>query len=251
MGIGAESLAGADERTDHGIHRLKGVPQDFVVCTGWHALCGDAPDCQVIGNIAYCDCYRVNETHIVATSEIQDPVSKRLTLARCTDTHPCTLDHAPVCKAIKSGQYKVDHVKYWWVSTYSYRGWCRLLEGQKACDPQAEDYIGDSSWAICDAAPCTEIQNPSDQDRPLSCQCRVEENTAFVGMNGSCTGDNSGIMSSMPIWAWDFENNTYTFDMPGYEYVQSACAPLASDPWPPQRFEVSSPHRSMPLGTAP
>jgi hypothetical protein len=53
-------------------------------------------------------------------------------------------------------------------------------------------------------------------------------------MNGSCTGDNFGIMSSMPIWAWDFENNTYTFDMPGYEYVQGACALLASDPWPPQ-----------------
>lgn len=36
-------------------------------------------------------------------------------------------------------------------------------------------------------------------------------------------------MSSMPLSGWDFQNNTYTFPMPGYEYVQGACAPLKSD----------------------
>ena len=30
--------------------------------------------------------------------------------------------------------------------------------------------------------------------------------------------------------AWDFRNNTCPFPMPGYEYVQGACAPLKSDP---------------------
>ena len=128
----------------------------------------------------------------------------------------------------------MDNIKYDWVSTYSYRGWCSLLQLKpKACDQQAIDYTGNLYWAICDAAPCTEIQNPSNPDKPLSCQCRVE-NTPFVGTNDSCTGDSGGIMSSMPLSAWDFRNNTYTFPMPGYEYVQGACAPLKSDPLPPR-----------------
>jgi hypothetical protein len=186
------------------------------------------------GDKADCDCLRVNETHIVATTEIQDTAVKRLTEVKCTNAHPCAVDQAPVCKSIKDGQYEVDHVKYEWVSTYSYRGWCGLLKNVKACDLQEPGYSGDLYWAVCDAAPCTENQNPSDPDRPLSCQCRVVEETPFVGMNGSCTGDNGGIMSSMPLWAWDFQNNTYPFPMPGYEYVQGACAPLKSDPLPPR-----------------
>jgi hypothetical protein len=129
----------------------------------------------------------------------------------------------------------VDNAKYDWVSTYSYRGWCGLIQAKpKACDPSAPSYAGDSNWAICDAAPCTESLNPSNPDKPLSCQCRVEK-TSFVGTNGSCTGDNGGIISSMPLSGWDFQNNTYTFPMPGYEYVHGACAPLKSDPYPPGR----------------
>jgi hypothetical protein len=86
----------------------------------------------------------------------------------------------------------------------------------------------------------------------LSCQCRVEENTAFVGIHDSCTGDNGGIMSSMTMEAWDFENNTYTFPMPGYEYVQGACAPLTSDPdpWPPQCLSSRGHDQSTPCITA-
>ena len=64
------------------------VPEDFVVCSGWHALCSASPDCQMNGEKASCDCARVNENHIVATNEIQDLMAKRLTLARCTNTHP-------------------------------------------------------------------------------------------------------------------------------------------------------------------
>ncbi len=55
------------------------------------------------------------------------------------------------------------------------------------------------------------------------------ENTPFVGPQGRCTGDNGGIISSFSLSAWDFQNNTYTIAMPGYEYVQGACAPLKSD----------------------
>ena len=96
-------------------------------------------------------------------------------------------------------QYTVDDVKYEWVSTYSYRGWCSLLQTKlKACVPKAPGYNGDREWAVCDAAPCTKIQNPSNPDRPLTCQCGIEK-TPFVGTNGSCTGDNGGIMSSMPL----------------------------------------------------
>jgi hypothetical protein len=184
----------------------------------------------VNGDEANCDCLRVNETHIVETTEIQDAAVKRLTQAKCTNKHPCDVDQAPVCKAIKHGKYKVNNVEYDWVSTYSYRGWCSLLPKLRACDQHATGYTGDLYWAICDAAPCTESQNPSNPDRPLICQCRVVQDTPFVGTNGTCTGDRGGIMSSFPLWAWDFQRNTYPIPVPGYEYVQGACAPLTSDP---------------------
>lgn len=189
------------------------------------------------GSTAMCDCLRVNEPHIIATGEIQDPVAKRLTESKCTDEDPCGVDAAPVCKIIQDGQYRVDHVRYFWVSTYSYRGWCGILKLKpRSCDPGAPGYTGDSSWAICDAAPCTENPDPFDPERPLSCQCRVDH-APFVGMNDSCTGTRGGIMSSMPTWAWDFEHDTYPFPMPGYEYVRGACAPLTSDPSPAPRHD--------------
>lgn len=223
------SLAKTAEIVDGSNHEVFDAPEDFVVCTGWHALCSASPDCKMSGDKADCDCLRVNETHIVQTSEIKDFSVKRQTLANCTRKHPCDVDQAPACKAIQSGQYEVDHVQYDWVSTYSYRGWCSILESKPiACDQHAPGYTGDVYWAVCDAAPCTENPNPSNPDKPLRCQCRVE-NTPFVGL-GSCTGVNDGIMSSFPLWAWDFQKSTYPFPMPGYDYVQSACAPLKSDP---------------------
>jgi hypothetical protein len=234
-------LAQAGEKTEKNTHNPPDAPQAFVVCTGWHALCTASPDCQMYDGAANCDCMRVYENHIVETDAIRDAAVKRLTLAKCTDEHPCDVDQAPVCKTIKDGQYKVDHVKYRWVSTYSYRGWCSLLQRDlKACNQQVKPYNGNLYWAFCDAAPCTENQNPSNPERPLSCQCRVAD-TPFVGTNGSCTGDSGGIMSSMTISAWDFKNNTYTFPMPGYQYVQGACAPLKSDPLPKPHSDI--PHR--------
>lgn len=216
------------EKADRVTHKLVDAPEDFVVCTGWHALCSSSPDCKINGNKADCDCLRVNENHIVATSEIQDLMVKSLTLAKCTKANPCDVDEAPICKAIKDGQYEVDKVKYKWVSTYSYRGWCSIIENKFIpCDQKAPGYSGDLYWAICDAAPCTENPNPSNPEKPLSCQCRVQ-NTPFVGL-GRCTGDSGGIMSSFPLSAWDFQKNTYPFPMPGYEFVQGACSPLKSD----------------------
>ena len=214
-------------------HPFPNAPQDMVVCTGWHALCSASYNCTRIGDMANCDCLRVNETHIVATAEIQDLAVRRLTQIKCTYAHPCAVDQAPICKTIASGQYEVNNVKYPWVSTYSYRGWCGILQqGFKLCDPAAPGYTGDTAWAICDAAPCTEIANPSDPEKPLRCQCRVEENQPFAGIGNSCTGQDGGIISSMPTWAWNFQKNTYTFPMPGYEYVRGACSPLQSDPPP-------------------
>ncbi len=216
-------------------------PQSIVVCTGWHALCSLSTDCAMKGDRATCDCFRVNETHIVLTTEIQDEAVKHLTQRTCTDKRPCETDQAPICKAIKSGEYEVDNVKYEWVSTYSYRGWCSILErAPQPCIQRAPGYSGDLYWAICDVAPCTENPHPSNPDKPLSCQCRVER-TPFVGVNGSCTGDNGGIISSMAISGWDFKHNTYRFPMPGYEYVGPACAPLKSDPIPPHKSD--NPHR--------
>ncbi len=213
------------------------VPQPFVVCTGWHALCTQSTDCQMHGDKTDCDCMRVKENHIVETDVIQDPAVKHMTLAKCTTEHPCDVDQAPVCGAIRNGQYTVDDVKYRWVSTFSYRGWCSLLQvDMKACDPAAEGYVGDSYWALCDAAPCTENQNPSDPNKPLSCQCQTVAKVAFLGTNGSCTGDNGGIMSSSPASTWDFQNNKYLIPIPGMAYVQGACAPMKSDPLPPAQI---------------
>lgn len=215
--------------------RTHNLPQPFVVCTGWHALCSASYDCQMNGDkTADCDCLRVNEQHIVETDAIQDIAVKRLTLIKCTEEHPCGVDQAPVCQAIKYGQYEVNNVKYDWVSTFSYRGWCSLIKvTPAACFPGTPGYTGDANWAVCDAAPCTVIQNPSNPDKPLSCQCRVKD-TAFLGTNGTCTGDSGGIMSSSPVEAWDFTKNTYRIPIAGLEYVQGACAPLKSDPLPRQ-----------------
>lgn len=220
-------------------HSTHNVPQASVVCTGWHALCTASADCRMNGDKAYCDCLRVNENYIVVTSEIQDPAVKHMTLAKCTAEHPCNVDEAPVCKAIKYGNYEVDNVRYRWVPTYSCRGWCSLLQTKmEFCDPKADGYTRDLYWAVCDAAQCTENPNPSDPNKPLNCQCRVVEKVPFVGMNGTCTGDNGGIMSSSPAATWDFKNNTYLVPVPGLAYVQGACAPLKFDALPPPGSSV-------------
>jgi hypothetical protein len=211
-------------------HDFIDTPQEFVICYGWHALCSASFDCRINGDMADCDCLRVNETHIVETDAIQDTAVKRQTQDRCTDKRPCKIDEAPICKAIMDGQYEVDNVRYAWVSTFSYRGWCSILSmSPQACDQTKDGYMGDDYWAVCDGAPCTENSDPFDPERPLTCECRVEDGS-FVGVNGSCTGDNGGIMSSSPLETWDFETNSYRIPVPGLEYVQGACAPLSSDP---------------------
>mgnify|MGYP000890494309 FL=1 len=218
-----------DSKAD--VHGLDGAPEEAVVCTGWHALCSASFDCTMNGDRADCDCMRVNEAHIVYTAEIKDLEVKRQTQTRCTREASCDVDEAPVCESIRNGQYTVDDVIYAWVSTYSYRGWCEILaQGFVPCDPGAPGYVGDLHWAVCDGAPCTENPNPSDPDRPLRCQCRLET-SPFVGL-GTCSGENGGIFSSFSLSAWDFQNNTYTLDMPGYEYVRGACEPVGSDPRP-------------------
>ena len=34
--------------------KKRDVPQEFVVCTGWHALCSASFDCRMIGNPGSC-----------------------------------------------------------------------------------------------------------------------------------------------------------------------------------------------------
>ena len=230
VGAGLWCPAAAGEKNNARADHSAVVPQLLVVCTGWHALCSGSADCQLTSEGADCDCWRVDETHIVATSEIQDAAVKRRTEARCTNKHPCDVDEAPVCGAIREGEYEVEGVRYPWVSTFSYRGWCDLYR-PKACDPGEDGYAGDYYWTVCDAAPCTEVESPSDPDRPLRCQCEVQEGP-FVGTKDSCTGENGGIISAMPLWVWDFENDTWALPMPGYDYVKGACEALESDAFP-------------------
>jgi len=192
-------------------------PQIAVVCRGWHALCDFSTDCEVVGNTANCACWEVNEPYIVITSKIQDKEVKKVTQTHCTAANPCDVNEAPVCKAIRSGQYKVKNVKYPWVSTFSYRGWCDNWN-PVAC--------ASGPWADCMAAPCTVIQDPFDPERPLSCQCRLMTGE-FIATQGNC--DPGNVMSTIPRGSWDFTRETFSFPMPGYEYVKGACAILQSD----------------------
>ena len=114
MSYGSICLADVGEETDNGTNI--DVPQDFVVCTGWHALCTASPDCIMNGDKADCDCMRVNETNIVATSEIQDTEIKNLTQAKCTNEHPCDVDQAPI-----AAPSRMDHMKQMELSTIGYR----------------------------------------------------------------------------------------------------------------------------------
>jgi hypothetical protein len=63
MGYGSICLAEEDEKTDNGTYI--DAPQDFVVCTGWHALCTDSPDCRMHGDKADCDCMRAQSRNLV------------------------------------------------------------------------------------------------------------------------------------------------------------------------------------------
>ena len=228
------ALAGPNGKAGERSESAAVGPQLAVACTGWHALCSFTADCQTNGgDTADCACWRVNETHIVVTDAIQDAAVKRMTQTKCTTRNTCDVDEAPVCSAIRDGQYEVAQVKYDWVSTFSYRGWCELYR-PKACDPTRPDYVGDTRWAVCDAAPCTEIPDPADPERPLSCRCPVMEGP-FVGTKDSCTGENGGLISAIELQYWDFEKDSFSVPVQGYEYVQGACAALKSDPWPPSQ----------------
>lgn len=201
---------------------IEDAPQLSVACTGWHALCSLATDCKVWGNEADCACWKVKEPYVVVTSNIKNDTFggatiKENTQSTCTILHPCDVDEAPVCEAIrklKDGQ---------WVSTYSYRGWCENW------DPVACEGKNTGPWADCMTSPCTEIQGgKAHHDRPLSCQCTVN-NGPFVGTDGRCKTKKGTVMSTIPKDSWDFKKGTFAFPMPGYEYVKGACAPLKSD----------------------
>jgi len=199
------------------------VPQVSVECTGWHALCSLATDCRVgPSGKADCDCWRVDENHMVVTGAIKDPAVRAATQRRCTNKNPCGVDEAPVCKAIQSREMIVDGVQTDWVSTYSYRGWCKNWK-PVACDRTNGK---DGPWADCMTSPCTE--NHSGTDRPLTCQCTVHDG-GFIGTNGGCATAQDEVMSTIPRETWSFENNQFTLDMNGYEFVKGACADIGSD----------------------
>lgn len=200
-------------------------PQESVECSGWHALCSLATDCvydpEPPGQ-ADCACWQVDEQHVVATSNIKNaafggaPI-KEMTQRRCTTAHPCDLDEAPVCQAIKD--LLEDNQ---WISTYSYRGWCDNWQPVE-CNA--------GPWADCMTSPCTVMDPPADPNRPLSCQCTVNGGP-FVGTNSTCDdNDPNTVMSTIERFTWDFKNNQFSFPWPGYEYVKGACAPVGSDPW--------------------
>jgi hypothetical protein len=195
--------------------------QGTVECTGWHALCSLATDCKVVNEEhADCPCWQVNEQYVVVTADISNPDIKEETQSGCTSAHPCAVDESPVCQAIKSGNYTVDGHRYEWVSTYSYRGWCENWKPVR-CDA--------APWADCMTSPCVENHDRrTDHDRPLVCRCNVKTES-FVGTDGRCKSRRGEVMSTINQKFWNFHDKKFTLDMPGYEYVQGACAPIHSD----------------------
>jgi hypothetical protein len=200
-------------------------PQETVECTGWHAVCAMATGCKVVDqNTADCACWKVNERHVVFTIGIKDatfggdPIMKE-TRETCTTVHPCGLDEAPVCQEIK------NLLPGKWVSTFSYRGWCKNWKAL-ACEDKNEGL-----WADCMTSSCSESQDPQDRHRPLNCQCTVHKG-AFVGTNGTCNSPAGTVMSTIDISFWDFDNGMFSSfaEMPANEYVnKEACGRLSSD----------------------
>jgi hypothetical protein len=199
------------------------VPQPAVECTGWHALCSMATGCKINGKTADCNCWKVTERHIVVTAGIKDDTFgsdvKEQTQSICTLKHPCGLDEAPVCGAIKelllSGK---------WVSTFSYRGWCKNWK------PVACQGNNAGPWADCMTSPCSEDPAPPNIQQPLNCQC-TEHDGKFVGTNGSCNSPVGTCMSTISMYFWDFDNGEFPawMAMPGNESVKESCSSLNSD----------------------
>ncbi|MFN7900952.1 MAG: hypothetical protein ACK5N0_15085 [Synechococcaceae cyanobacterium] len=198
------------------------IPQAVVQCKGAHALCNASIDCQRQGkDKALCPCWNVNETHLVLTSKIQDALVRQETQRRCTQGSPCGLEEAPVCRVIREGHYRVDKVTYPGVSTFSYRGWCQTFR-PVACE------AAKAPWADCMAAPCQ--KNPNNPDRPWTCQCRIQ-NSAFVGINGSCDSATGQVMSTFERPLWNFQTGAFSLPLPGNDFVNlGACRFLRSDP---------------------
>ena len=102
------------------------------------------------------------------------------------------------------------------------RGWCENWN-PVPCGLKDDQW---KTWADCMSAPCTVDDNPADPERPLSCQCSIQEGP-FIGTQGSC--DEGHVMSTEPLGNWNFQKNTFRVPFPGYEYVKGACASLNSD----------------------
>ena len=199
------------------------MPQINVECTGWHALCSMATGCEVSGGYANCSCWRVTERHVVVVAFIKDDTFgwhvKEATQQQCTISHPCALDQAPVCKAIKSLLLSDK-----WVSDFSYRGWCENWK-PVACN---------GVWSDCMTSPCSDDHDPNDP-RPLKCQCTLRgadvNDAPYVGSDGTCNNPPGTVISTIPQNSWDFQRNMFSFPFPGNEYATTeACKQLKSDP---------------------
>lgn len=224
-GVLCQGLTACSNNSANASNQEGPKPQVTVECSGWHALCSLATDCRATGGEqADCACWKVNEQHMIMTSNIKNetfggaPI-KEDTRRRCTTDTPCGLDEAPVCGAIQD-LLETDA----WVSTYSYRGWCDHW------DPVKCELYNAGPWADCMTSPCVVSADPTDPNRPLSCQCTLN-NGPYVGTNGTCSRKNSNIvMSTIERFIWNFNDNEFAIAVPGYsEYVKSACAPIQSD----------------------
>jgi hypothetical protein len=185
------------------------TPQQFVVCTGQHALCSFATHCELSadGTHASCNCWDVNDTFIVNTAAILDASAKQATLAACTDAHPCATNEAPVCTAIASHQFMVNGVSPARVSAFSYVDFCKRFN-PVSCSA--------GPWASCMTAAC-DVTN-KDPNKPLTCSCPVIK-SPFIGVQGSCEQPRNTVMSTIPA--------TFNFSaLPGSAFVLEACQAL-------------------------
>eukprot|EP00121_Abeoforma_whisleri_P014731 Awhi_evm1s13588 len=211
--------------------------QSIVSCKGVHALCAFSTNCQLKKDkhnkslVANCPCWETTGVNYFIVDAIKDKPLLTATKAKCTETSPCGLNEAPICKAMRDGTVPIDiangqniqHVQNNriysnistttemfadTVSTFSWQAFCSAGQNPMPCEKK--------QWAQCMGATCQlaplDVQA---KGQKYICACTVLDST-FTSAAGNCGSDET-ILSGIP--------NPYELTMsqlPGYESVREA-----------------------------
>ena len=189
------------------ISKCYSSPQARVECIGRHALCTFS-SCTQNG---LCDCWVVNSTFSVSTSEILNETIRIETQKVCTQDKPCNINTAPICNAIINNSYYINNTLSWAVSAFSWEAYCTRADPVN-CPT--------GLWAACMTASCIERDN--DPNLAL-CSCPVKLSPwidfQYPNKQSNCKYPNGVITSTVPA-------NFSMEVLPGASYALEACAAL-------------------------